>query len=224
MKVCVLYSGGKDSSLALLEASRFFNVVCLVTLLPESEESFLFHYPNVRLVELQAKALGLPLILRKTGDEEVASLESLYNALREAKDLYGVEGVVTGAIRSTYQASRFQRVCWKLRLWCFNPLWLKDEVSLLRKILDYGFEVIFTRVAGYPLKKSLLGRRLDQRIIDFLARYRNYVNPSGEGGEYETLVLDMPLFRKKLKILEYEVTGRDYDATLIVKRAELVEK
>ena len=224
MKVCVLYSGGKDSNLALLKASKCFEVACLVSLLPESEDSYLFHYPNVWLVRLQAEALGLPLVVEKCPDEEKGGLESLYTALKRAMSLHGVEGVVTGAIKSTYQASRFQKVCWDLGLWCFNPLWLRDEISLLKEVLDKGFEVIFTRIAGFPLRKSLLGEKIGPSTIDMFRKYRRYVNPSGEGGEYETLVLDMPLFRKKLRILEYKVLGVDYDATLLVRKATLVGK
>ena len=224
MKVCVLYSGGKDSNLALLKASRVFNVVCLVTLIPRSEECYLFHYPAVDLVELQAKALELPLVKELTPDEEKGGLVALKNVLMKAKKIYGVEGVVTGAIRSIYQASRFQKICWDLDLWCFNPLWLKDEISLLREMLAEGFKVVFTRVAGYPLKKSLVGSFLDENIVRFLEKIRQYVNPSGEGGEYETFVLDMPLFKKKIELLEYEVIGSDYDATLVVKKVRLVGK
>ncbi|RLE80391.1 MAG: diphthine--ammonia ligase [Thermoprotei archaeon] len=224
MKVCVLYSGGKDSNLALLKASRVFDVVCLVTLIPRSEASYLFHYPAVNLVELQAKALELPLVKELTPDEEEGGLIALKNVLMKAKKIYGVEGVVTGAIRSTYQASRFQKICWDLDLWCFNPLWLKDEVSLLREMLTEGFKVVFTRVAGYPLRKSLVGSLLDENTVRFFEKIRQYVNPSGEGGEYETFVLDMPLFKKRIELLEYEVVGSDYDATLIVKKARLTKK
>ena len=224
MKVCILYSVGKDSNLALYKAYNIFNVSCLVTVVPQSEESYLFHYPNVELVKFQATSLDIPIIMDRCLDDEESSIKALYNVLSTAKAKYGVEGVVTGAIRSTYQASRFQRICWDLDLWCFNPLWLRDEISLLREALNLGFEVIFTRVAGYPLKKSLLGMKLNEEIIQYLSKIKDYLNPSGEGGEYETLVLDMPLFKKKLKVLDYEVIGQDYDATLIVKKVELVEK
>ncbi len=222
MKVCVLYSGGKDSNLALLKAYNIFDVSCLVTLIPRSEKSYLFHYPNVDLVRLQAKALNIPIIIDECMDDEESSLNALYNVLSNAREKYDVKGVVTGAIKSTYQASRFQKICLDLDLWCFNPLWLRDEISLLREILKHRFEVIFTRVAGYPLKKSLLGRRIDDSIIRFFEEIKYYVNPSGEGGEYETFVLNMPLFRKKIKVIEYEIYGDNYDATLIIKRAELL--
>jgi len=224
MKVCVLYSGGKDSNLALFKAYREFEVVCLVSLSPKSEESVLFHYPNVELVKLQAESLKLPLIMKTCLDDERSSLKALYDVLKEAKEQYDAEGVVTGAIRSTYQATRFQRICDDLGLWCFNPLWLRDEVSILNEALDHGSEVVFTRVAGYPLEKSMLGKKITKETIKTLERMKDFVNPAGEGGEYETLVLDMPMFTKKLKIVDCVVVGSDYDATLIVQKAELVEK
>lgn len=225
MRVCVLYSGGKDSNLAFLKAyNSGLKIACLISLIPSSEESVLFHYPNMNMVKLQAQALGLPLICEECPNDEEGSIKALFEVLKRAKEEYSVEGVVTGAIRSIYQASRFQRVCWKLKLWCFNPLWLKDEISLLNEIINYEFEVIFTRVAGYPLKKSLLGRRITKEVVNYLSKIKNFVNPSGEGGEYETLVLDMPLFRKRIEIIKYEIIGEDYDATLLIKEAKLVEK
>jgi len=224
VRVCVLYSGGKDSSLALLKASEEHEVACLVTLRPESEESWLFHYPNIHLVRLQAEALQLPLIEEPSPDDEKGGLAALRRALARAKRVYGVEGVVTGAIKSSYQATRFERVCRELGLECINPLWMRDDASVLREVVERGFHVIFTRVAGYPLRKTLLGRRIDMEIVKMLESLRRYLNPSGEGGEYETLVLDMPLFRKRLVLLKWRIEGIDYDATLVVEEAVLVEK
>ena len=224
MRVCVLYSGGKDSNLAMLKAYEETEVVCLVSLSPKSEESVLFHYPNTELVKLQAESLKIPLIMKACSDDEISSLNALKEALKEAKELYGVEGVVTGAIRSTYQATRFQKVCDDLELWCFNPLWLRDEVSILGEALELGFEIVFTRIAGYPLSRNMLGKKITMETIKMLENMKNFVNPAGEGGEYETLVLDMPLFTKKIKIVGYEVVGSEYDATLVVKKAEREEK
>lgn len=224
MDVCVLYSGGKDSNLALYKAYKALNITCLVTVMPKSEESCLFHYPNVNFVNIQAEALNIPILLNTCLDDEKSSIKALYEVLKRAIENYQIEGVVTGAIRSTYQASRFQRVCWDLGLWCFNPLWLRDEISLLKEALKNNFEVIFTRVAGYPLKKSLVGRRISREVISYFEGIKNYLNPSGEGGEYETFVLNMPLFKKRLEIVEDEVYGEDYDATLIIKRVRLIKK
>ncbi len=219
MNVCVLYSGGKDSNLALLKAVKEHEVVCLLSLKPESEESEVFHYPNIDLTELQAKALDMPLIRVRCPNDERGSLKALKEGLKRAKKM-GAEGVVTGAIRSTYQATRFQRVCDELDLWCFNPLWLRDEISILREIVELGFQTVFVRVAG--LSERFLGRTIDVKVIEELERLKNYVNPAGEGGEYETLVLYMPLFRGRIEILESEVLRRSgEDATLVIRKVRL---
>lgn len=219
-----MYSGGKDSNLALLRASREHSVACLIALKPRSVESVLYHYPNVELVGLQAEALGLPLVLEESPDDEEGGLAALRRALSRAVELYGIEGVVTGAVRSRYQASRFEAAAKSLGLSCLNPLWGWDEVELLREVVASGIVAIFTRVAGYPLGKSLLGRTLDDEAVELLARLRGYVNPSGEGGEYETFVLDSPMFRMRIVPLEWRVVGGDYDATLLIEKAVLVEK
>ena len=222
MKLCVLYSGGKDSNLALLKAAESgHEVVCLLSLKPVSADSEVFHYPNVELTHLQAKAMDIPLISVECGDEEEGSLLALKDGLRKAKD-FGVEGVVTGAIRSTYQASRFQRICYTLDLWCFNPLWLRDEVSILREVVERKFEVVIVRVAG--IKRSFLGRRIDESMIRELKKLKGYVNPAGEGGEYETLVLNMPLFRRRIVIEDFEIVGKEIDAMMVVKKARLILK
>jgi len=219
MKLCVLYSGGKDSNLALLKAVKEHEVICLLSLKPESEESEIFHYPNVDLTELQARVLNLPLIRIRCPDGEKGSLETLKKGLKRAKKM-GVEGVVTGAIRSTYQATRFQRVCDELDLWCFNPLWLRDEISILREVVELGFQTVFVRVAG--LSECFLGRMIDGEVIKELERLKNYVNPAGEGGEYETLVLYMPLFKGKIEILESKVLKKsEEEATLVVRKVRL---
>lgn len=221
MRVCVLYSGGKDSNLALLEACESNEVVCLVTLAPSSLDSWLFHYPNVNLVPLQAQSLGLPLLLRSCPDDEAGSMAALESALRKAVEAYRVEGVITGAVKSRYQAERFATVCRRLGLECINPLWGRSEVELLREVLRRGIEAIFTRVAGYPLSKSLLGRKIDERVIEMLSELSPMINPSGEGGEYETFVLDMPLFRWRIDPVEWRIEGTDYDAVLIIEKVEL---
>ena len=219
MIVGVLYSGGKDSNLALLEASKYFEVACLINVYPESAESALFHYPASDMVDLQAEALELPLIRVETGDEEKEQLEALRTALRAAKEEYDIRGVVTGAVKSVYQASRFQRICDELDLWCFNPLWLIDEEKLVKRILAHGFKTLITRLAVYPFEEGFLGKFIDEEFVDYLKKIG--ANVSGEGGEYETLVTWMPMFKKELKILEYSKINRESEGEIIVKKAEL---
>jgi len=219
MIVCVLYSGGKDSNLALLEASRFFRVSCLVNIRPESSESALFHYPASDLVDLQAEALDLPIIRVESGDREEEQTRALREALWLAREEYGVEGVVTGAVKSVYQATRFQRVCDELGLWCFNPLWLMNEEKLIENVLSYGFKALIIRLAVYPFEEKFLGKFIDKEFIEYLRRIG--ANVSGEGGEYETLVTWMPMFKREIRILKYSKIVRESEGEILIERAEL---
>jgi len=208
----------------LYKASKYHKIACLITIFPKSVENPLFHYPNLYLVNFQSKALGIPVIKEYCVDTESDSLNTLRKALTKAVKKYNIKGVVTGAIKSTYQASRFQRICYELNLWCFNPLWLSNQISILNEVLNLNFKVIISRIAGYPLKKELVGKQLNEKLIRYFMSIRNFLNPAGEGGEYETIVLDMPLFKKRIDIIDFEIVGEDYDATLVIKKVKLLGK
>ncbi|ABL78506.1 diphthine--ammonia ligase [Thermofilum pendens] len=225
MRLAVLFSGGKDSHLAMFRAMRHHEVACLVTVESRNPESYMFHVPNIHLTELQAEAIGLPLVkVESEGRKE--ELEDLRRALELAVERYAVEGVVTGAIRSTYQSTRVQRVCRELDLWCFNPLWLEDEYEVYRELLENGFEVIVSGVFSYPLDASLLGRRVDWGLVEELGKLKERygVSMAGEGGELETTVLDAPFYRKRVVVLEAEKVYSNYSGVYRVKRARLEEK
>lgn len=226
MKLAVLFSGGKDSTYALFKAMQKEQVVCLISLLSQNKESYMFHTPNIDLTAFQAEALGLPLILRATPGEKEDELTDLAHALAEAKKKHAIEGVVTGAIESVYQAERVQRVCHGLGLWCFNPLWKKNQVELLNELLQFEFSVIISGVFAYPFDKSWLGKIIDSKVIaKLVALAEEYkINPAGEGGEIETTVLNAPMFRKKLKVLEGDIAYENYSGVYIIKKVELIDK
>jgi len=72
------------------------------------------------------------------------------------------------------------------------------------------FEVIITGVFAYPLDESWLGRTIDQDFLqDVKKLYEKYkINPAGEGGEFETFVINCPLFSKRLEITDKKITGK----------------
>jgi len=121
MRVGVLCSGGKDSLFACFCAMQEEEISCLITVFPENPESYMFHTPNLHVVALQAKASGIPLVARQSSGREDEELQDLALAIREAREKYRIDGVVTGALQSVYQSSRVQRTCRDLGLWCFNP-------------------------------------------------------------------------------------------------------
>lgn len=218
MKLGVLYSGGKDSTLALMKAKEQHEIACLITVVSENKESYMFQTPNIDMTLLQSQAMGLPLVRIKTKGEKEKELVELKKAIEEAIERYQIEGIVTGAVRSTYQASRVQKICHELGLWCFNPLWLKDQVELLKEIVDSGIKAIIGGVFAEPLDETYLGKEIDKKMIVKLAKLSN---PAGEGGEIETTVLEAPVFKKKIVITKSSVQYKNYAGVYTIEDAKL---
>jgi len=226
MRLGVLFSGGKDSTLALNYASEKEEVACLITIASENKESYMFHTPNIEITSLQAQALGLPQITKITKGEKEKELVDLSDAIAYAKKEYQIEGVVTGAIESVYQAERVQRICYHLGLWCFNPLWKHDQKALLMKLLEKKFKVIISGVFAYPLDEKWLGKQINTKLIDRLLELQQKygLSPSGEGGEIETTVLDAPMFKSKIEITEFSIEAQGNCGLFKIEQARLVPK
>lgn len=226
MRLGVLFSGGKDSTLALQKAMEKEEAACLITVVSKNKASYMFHTPNVGITELQAEAIGLPLIQEPTEGRKEEELENLKSAIRRARETYQIKGVVSGAIESVYQAERIQRICNALDLWCFNPLWKRDQQELLEEIVETGFKVIISGVFAYPLDKSWLGKEINKQLIDELMKVSKAygVSPSGEGGEIETTVLDAPCFKKRIEVLDYEIEANGNVGTFTIRKRRLVKK
>lgn len=213
MKLGVLFSGGKDSVYASYLAKEEGNeLACLITLHSENQDSYMFHAPSIKKTETQAKVMDIPLLTFETKGEKEKELGDLENAIKEAKKKYKIHGIVTGALHSDYQATRIQKICDKLKLKCINPLWHKDEVEYLKELIKDNFEIIITGVAAYPLDESWLGRKIDASFItdvkELKEKYK--IHAAGEGGEFETFVLNCPLFKEPLKIKDKKISGKDH--------------
>ncbi|WP_292368589.1 diphthine--ammonia ligase [Methanoregula sp. UBA64] len=226
MKLGVLCSGGKDSWFACSLAMEKEEVACLISIRSKNDASYMFHTPDVHLVPLQAEAAGIPLVTVETEGVEEAELADLSRAISLAREQYGIEGIVTGALMSVYQAARVQRICHQLGLWCFNPLWYTDPAAYMERLIASGFSVIVTGVFSAPFGADWLGRAIDEAALADLRKYvtADRITLTGEGGEYETLVLDAPFFRQRIEIRETKKEYANYRGVLKITRAELVPK
>ena len=202
LRVAALFSGGKDSTYAAWQASKREDFVCLITLFPKSEMSFMFHFPNLKWTRLQAEAMGMPQLTATTEGVKEEELNDLRSAIEEAKSKYRLEGVYTGALASVYQKTRVERICGDLGLECVSPLWGIDPEAHLRTLVADGFSIMVVSVSALGLDESWLGRVLDSESIDELValgkKYRFHVGL--EGGEGETFVLDAPLFSRRVEV------------------------
>lgn len=251
MKVVGLLSGGKDSCYNLLHCvQQGHELVALATLSPppgESDEldSYMYQTVGHDAVHLVAAALDLPLYRRTiTGTALNQSSEyRLHSPSDETEDLYNllltvksahpeIDAVSVGAILSNYQRVRVEHVALRpeLNLTPLTYLWQRDQSELYREMLESGQVSILIKVAGIGLGEGDLGKTLGQmqgKLERLSAMYGAHV--CGEGGEYETLTVDSPLFRKRLDVRETETVVHSDSAFgsvsyLRLRNARLVEK
>ncbi|MBI5872040.1 TIGR00289 family protein [archaeon] len=224
MKLASLFSGGKDSTYAMYKALKEgHEIACLISVISQNPESYMFHTPNIHLTELQAQALELPLISINTKGEKEEELKDLERAIRKAVSLYRIEGIVSGAVASEYQYSRIKSICIKLKLKSITPLWRMEQFALLREIVKEGFHCVIVGVFAEPFTEQWLGREINKQTIKELEliHQKFRINPAGEGGEFESFVYDCPLFKKKIRILEYKKNYANYAGVLNIEKAEL---
>ena len=210
MKTAVLFSGGKDSTMsAYLAKQQGHELVCLISMISENPDSFMFHTQNIMLVKKQAEVMNLPLLIQPTEGKKEEELLDLERIIYDAIHQFKIEAVVTGALYSEYQKSRIQKICDLLGLKCINPLWHKDEFEYLSDLIKNKFKVIITSVAAHGLDDSWLGREIDEKFIEDIKELnKKYkVHPAGEGGEFETFVLNCPLFKRELKVIDKKISG-----------------
>lgn len=225
MKLAALFSGAKDSTFAIYKAIQVGHEVrYLVSIVSENPESYMFHHPNVEWTRLQSEAMGIPIVTKKTAGEKEKELEDLRGVLNEIKP--DIEGIVSGALASQYQKSRIDDICQKLGLKSLAPLWGVKSDEHWNNILKSGFEIIITAVACEGLGREWLGRRIDNKALQELENLsRKYeFNIAGEGGEFETFVLDGPIFKKKLRIIEADEVWKGDSGSYLIKKLDLLRK
>lgn len=225
-RLAALFSGGKDSTYAIQLAEKMgYRVEYLITVRPISEGSYYFHYPNIWITPLQARAMGKKQVMAVARSPH---RQDELRVLRDSIELVHdeVDGLLIGAARSRAQYESFRGLCRDLGLKLIAPLWMRDPMALLDEMISSGLVAMIVGVAAMGLGRELLGRIIDMEVVGLLRSLskRYGVNPLGEGGEIETLVLDSPLFRKRIEILDYEVRWDGYSGLLLVKDARLAGK
>lgn len=230
-----LFSGGKDSSWALYRALEEDRDVSRLLTIHPAGDSYMYHTPATELAGLAAESIGIDLVEVSpddfgAGDVDDASaqgdaeLEPMEAALRNlaADSAFDLAGVTAGAVESEFQTSRIQGMCDRLKIDLFAPLWQEDPVELAQAMFDAGFDIRIVQVAAYGLDESWLGRRYDadalDELLDLRAEYG--VHPLGEGGEFETYVVDGPHMDRLIE-METDTVWEGDRGHLVVQNARL---
>ena len=221
MKLAALISGGKDSMLALHKAAENDEIACLVGVIPENPESYMYHTPNLHLLDAIAKCLDLPLHKVTTAGEEEKEVDDLIEGLENLD----VDGLVIGGVESEYQKKRFERVCSALNIKMIAPLWHVDVLEMMKEVVE-KFDCVIVKVSAMGLTEDWLGRKIDLECLkDLMELNKKYgIHLAGEGGEYETLVLDAPLYKKRIVVEDFDVNWKNYNGVFEIKRFRLEDK
>ena len=228
MRLASLYSGGKDSNYSIFEMKRLgHDVICLISILPEISDSLLFHYPNIGLTGALAQAIGLPIREFHSGDAKLETeISVLENAISMVKDEFGIDGIVHGGISSNFQKKNFEKVCRDMQLSVYSPLWNLDPSNYLHNLIDENFEITIVSVSALGLGREWLGITLNHEYVDKLESLSTKYgfNLNFEGGEGETLVVDCPIYKKKLRIRKGIVKWFGDNGIFEISDYELIDK
>ncbi|KAJ8601769.1 hypothetical protein CTAYLR_006820 [Chrysophaeum taylorii] len=225
MRFVALVSGGKDSVFSIIESERCgHELVACANLFPEGGEeidSWMYQSAAHVVVPGIAECLGVPLFRRairgeaKSRELQYASVdgdevEDLYALLADVKQAVpAVEAASCGAILSTYQRTRVEDVCRRLGLRSLAYLWQRDQREVLREMCRVLRPVI-VKTASMGLEPGEhLGRTVDAALRRDFERFNASFgfHECGEGGEYETIVVDSARFSKRLVLDRTERLG-----------------
>lgn len=215
MKYVGLVSGGKDSihSICVLN-DQGHELVALLQMRGNEEysDSYMFQTVGGEFIEKIAEALGVPLKVARTGCIQKSSgldyvlaigdeVEDLFRALSEMKQEMEFDAVSSGAILSQYQKNRVDAVCGRLGLVSLSPLWKRNQRELLIEMIESGIQAKIVKIASPVFTKEAVGMNISD-IIPYLEgkRANKYgeIHFCGEGGEYETAVVDCKYFKKRI--------------------------
>lgn len=193
------WSGGKDCCLAYYRAiTNGTKVRYLVNMITGDGMRSQSHGLDARWLQMQSQAINIPVIQHKTAqcDYEVEFKNVLFNLKRE-----GITTGVFGDIDLEEHRQWIERVCAELGIIPRLPLWREDQKQILTDFIDLGFEAVIVATKAEMMGEEWLGRKLDKDFITDLTKLNN-ITPCGEAGEYHTLVIDGPLFEKRMEIIE----------------------
>ncbi|KAI5180483.1 diphthine-ammonia ligase [Nematocida sp. AWRm80] len=249
MKFIGLISGGKDSIFNITRCiEEGHELVCLLNMrMPTDIDSYMYQQVGYNLTEAIAECIGVPLEIANTSgvaqntDLEYSSspndeVEDLFKALKQLKEKYSFEGVSSGAIKSQYQYNRVSDICSRLGLHSLTYLWQSNQKDLLKQMIERNIKAIIIKAGEYPLTDLI-----SEDISTVYTKYNKYIqeqidqskgilkeedfNICGEGGEYETITLDAPIFKRSILITASTIlTDKENRKTLSITNYTLKNK
>ena len=227
-----LISGGKDSIYNIIKCiNNGYKLIAVGHLSPQQKiddkieiDSYMYQTVGSELCSSIAECLNVPYITKEikgttinkelnyseTKNDEV---EDLFELIKEAKEKFpNINAVSSGAILSTYQKNRVENICQRLNLISLSFLWKIDQSVLLNEMINNNMNSILIKVCAMGLDKEDLMKSLKEmknKLISLKDKYG--VNVCGEGGEYESITLDCPIYKKRIVIDKYDIICHSKD-------------
>jgi len=222
-KVFMSWSGGKDCCLALYRAIKSgMDVRYLANTVRENGSRSCSHGISSAVIRTQAEALGIPIVQQPTLNDNYE--EQFVKMIRKFRE-EGIEGGVFGDIDFNAHREWIENACSQADITPHLPLWLEDQTKLMEEFIDAGFESVVVAAKADLLGMDVLGRKIDRDFLTYLKQCtKEEITPCGEAGEYHTLVIDGPIFEKRLEITSSEKVQRDGYIYLEIYDTELKSK
>jgi uncharacterized protein (TIGR00290 family) len=162
--------------------------------------------------------LGIPIIQQPTtGDNYRAQFVKMLHAFKQD----GIEGGVFGDIDFNAHLEWIEGVCKETGMKSYLPLWLEDQRKLVEELIGAGFIAVIVAVKADFFGPETLGKVIDR---DFLDSLPENVTPCGEAGEFHSLVIDGPVFKKQLEITSSRKETREGRHFLDITGVKLTAK
>lgn len=202
MKIIASWSGGKDSCFACHKAlAEGHEVSYLVNFISREFRRVSFHGTRAHLISRQAQAIGIPLV-QYTVPPDMSLYEQTFKKAVSSLKRNGIEGMVFGDIYLQEHKDWIERVCGELGITPLLPLWGMAPERILSDFIEAGFEAVIVSARSDIFDKKWLGQRIDHTSLLGLKKLAEEkgLDVCGEQGEYHTLVVAGPLFRKRLQV------------------------
>jgi uncharacterized protein (TIGR00290 family) len=201
-RVAVSWSGGKDSCLACYKALQKGLEISYLLNFISKDDKCMSHGVNSRLIVAQSEAIGIPLIQKKvTWDTYEEEFKKVVKDLKEM----GIDGIVFGDIDIVEHLDWVVQVCNDVGILYMEPLWRLNREQILNEFINAGFKAVIVSVKADIFGAEWLGREIDRALMKDLLELNAIrgIDICGELGEYHTLVIDGPIFKKSIKIHAY---------------------
>ncbi len=219
----ISWSGGKDSCFILDKlVKQGYEIAGLLTTAPKEYGRSFGHALQLKILRDQAEALALPIYFIESDMKSYT--EAFVTKLKELRDSIGIEAVGFGDLYLDGHREWGEKVVAEAGLEAVYPLWMKQEqaLSVLKEFTETGYEAIVTRVDPKRFSEEYLGRPVNRKFYEAVQQFP--ICPMGESGEYHTLVVDGPLFNKRINLLEANIRAMETTLLYDIESYELNKK